>query len=106
MAQDNRFDPARLDRIERRSGASALVSVHAVHAGRRESGGVARRYRSRYLRAGGWHLDVPPQAVGAADERPIRNWLGQDAFRVIGAHRLGDPTRSTVDRMQKRENAI
>jgi ketosteroid isomerase-like protein len=42
---------------------------------------------------------------GAADERPIRNWLGQDAFRLIGVHRLSDPTRSTVDRMQKRENA-
>jgi hypothetical protein len=27
-------------------------------------------------------LDVPPQAVGAADERPVRNRLVQDAFRV------------------------
>jgi hypothetical protein len=92
-------------RDRRRSGASPLVSVHAVHAGRRESGGVARRYRSRDLRAGGWHMDVPPQAVGAADERPIRNWLGQDALRMTDVHRLGDPARSTRDRVQKRENA-
>jgi hypothetical protein len=92
-------------RNRRRSGASPRVSVYAVHAGRRESGGVARRYRSRDLRAGGWHMDVPPQAVGAADERPIPNWLGQDALCVTGVHRLGDPACSTRDRVQKRENA-
>jgi len=64
--------------------ARAVVPVHALHGGRRKSGDVARRHRSRDLRAGGWRLDVPPQAVGAADERPVRDWLGQDAFRVTG----------------------
>src|SRR3984893_6937201 len=62
--------------------ARAVVPVHALHGGRRKSGDVARRHRSRDLRAGGWRLDVPPQAAGAADERPVRNRLVQDAFRV------------------------
>jgi hypothetical protein len=135
MAEDKRFDPARLEQIERRLQAledaeairnlkaplrgargdpdflpgsvghlllrdplqlewphrggrryraSPLVSVHAVHGGRRKSSGVARRHRSRDVRPDGWNLDVPPQAVGAADERPVRDWLGQDAFRVTG----------------------
>jgi hypothetical protein len=69
----------------RRYRASPLVSVHAVHGGRRKSSDVARRYRSRDLRPGGWNLDVPPQAVGAADERPVRDRLGHGAFRVTGA---------------------
>jgi ketosteroid isomerase-like protein len=34
------------------------------------------------LRAGRWDLDVPPQALGAADERALRDWLGQDTFRL------------------------
>src|ERR1700726_1581282 len=37
--------------------ARALVPVHALHGGRRKSGDVARRHRSRDLRAGGWRLD-------------------------------------------------
>jgi hypothetical protein len=50
-----------------------------------------------YARVGS-DLDVPPQAIGAADERPVRDRLGQDAFRVTevsaarlleGRHRLG-----------------
>jgi ketosteroid isomerase-like protein len=43
---------------------------------------VARQHRSRDLCAGGWRLDVPPQAVGAADECAVRDWLSQDAFHV------------------------
>ena len=43
--------------------ARALVPVHAVHGGGRKSGDVARRHRSRDLRAGGWGMDVPPQAI-------------------------------------------
>ena len=73
----------------RRDGASAVVSVHAVHGGRRKSGDVARRHRSRDLRAGGWGMDVPPQAIGAADECPVRDWLGQDAFRVTDVSAAG-----------------
>ena len=61
-----------------------MVSVHAVHGGRRKPGGVAWRYRSRDLRPLERNLDVLPQAIGAADERSVRDWLGQDAFRVIG----------------------
>ena len=82
----------------KRRNTSPLVSVHAVHGGRRKSRGVARRHRSRDVRPGGWNLDVPPQAVGAADERPVRDWLGQDAFRVTGvsADRLSNGTASTV----------
>ena len=41
------------------------------------------------LRAGGWSLDVPPQTLGAADERPVRDWLGQDAFRVTRLPSIG-----------------
>ena len=39
------------------------------------------------VRAGGWNLDVPPQAVGAVDERTVRDRLGQNAFRVTGIAR-------------------
>jgi len=62
--------------------ASPLVSVHAVHGSRRQSGDVARWHRSRDLRLGSWDLDVPSQAVRAADERPVRDRLGDGAFRV------------------------
>jgi SnoaL-like domain len=68
----------------RRYRTSPLVSVHAVHGGRRKSSDVARRYRSRDLCQGGWNLDVLPQALGAADERPVRDRLGHGAFRVTG----------------------
>src|SRR5271165_463897 len=74
--------PERPDRSRRRYGASAVVSVHAVHGCCRKPGDVARQHRSRDLRPGGWDLDVPPEAIGAADERPFRDGLGQDAFRV------------------------
>ena len=47
------------------------------------------RHRSRDLRAGGWSLDVPPQALGAANERPVRDWLGPDAFRVTRLPSIG-----------------
>jgi len=39
------------------------------------------------VRAGRWNLDVPPQAVGAVDERTVRDRLGQNAFRVTGIAR-------------------
>jgi hypothetical protein len=68
----------------RRYCASPLVSVHAMRGSRRQSGDVARWYRSRDLRPGGWNLDVPPQTVRAADERPVRDRLGDGAFRVTG----------------------
>jgi ketosteroid isomerase-like protein len=71
-------------RSGRRNCASPLVSVHAVHGSRRQSGDVARWYRSRDLRPGGRNLDVPSQAVRAADERAIRDRLGDGAFRVTG----------------------
>jgi ketosteroid isomerase-like protein len=64
--------------------ASPLVSVDAVHGSRRQSGDVARWYRSRDLRPGGWNLDVPSQTVRAADERPVRDRLGDGEFRVTG----------------------
>ncbi len=187
MAQDNRFDPVRLERIERRlqvledaeairnlkaryaalcdnqydadgiaslftedavwespalgrfegreairsffRGASGIFSfaIHYSLNGQIEvEGDIARarwylfmpctvaagnkavwraRYRSRDLRPGGWDLDVPPQAFGAADERPVRDWLGQDAFRVTGvsADRLSNergivtlPSRTSI----------
>jgi len=32
---------------------------------------------------------VPPQTLGAADERPVRDWLGQDAFRVTRLPSIG-----------------
>jgi ketosteroid isomerase-like protein len=41
-------------------------------------------YRSRDLRTGGWNMDVPSQAVRAADERPVRDRLGDGAFRMTG----------------------
>ena len=47
-----------------------------------QSGDVARWYRSRDLRPGGRNLDVPSQAVRAADEHPVRDRLGDGAFRV------------------------
>src|SRR3982074_1058137 len=78
-------DPLQLEwpyRGGRRYGASAVVPVHALHRYRRQSGDVARQHRSRDLCAGGWRLDVPPQAVGAADECAVRDWLSQDAFHV------------------------
>ncbi len=78
-------DPLQLERPHRggrRYCASPLVSVHAVHGSRRQSGDVARWYRSRDLRPCGWNLDVPSQAIRAADERPIRDRLGDGAFRV------------------------
>jgi len=74
-------------RSGKRYSASKMVSVHALHGDRRKPGGVACRHRSRDLRPGGWNLDVLPQALGAADERPVRDWLGQDAFRVIRVSR-------------------
>jgi hypothetical protein len=70
--------------VESDTARAPPVSLHAVYGGRTKSSGVARRYRSRDVRPGGWDLDVPPQAVGAADERPVRDWLGQGAFRVTG----------------------
>ena len=163
MAQDNRFDPARLERIERRlqvledaeairnlkaryaalcdnqydadgiaslftedavwespalgcfegrdairnffRGASGIFSfaIHYSLNGHIEVDGDTARarwylfmpctvaagnqamwrwYRSRDLRPGGWNLDVPSQAIRAADERPIRDRLGDGAFRV------------------------
>jgi ketosteroid isomerase-like protein len=63
--------------------------VYALHGGRRKSGNVACRHRSRDLRTGGWNLDVPPQALGAADERPVRDRLGQDAVRVTRLASIG-----------------
>src|SRR3954468_19233213 len=67
--------------------------VHALHGGGRQPGDVARRYRSRDLRAGGWSLDVPPQAIRAADERPVRDRLGQGAVCVIPHARAGHRRR-------------
>jgi hypothetical protein len=67
-----------------------LLSVDRHPWGRRKSGDVACRHRSRDLRAGGWSLDVPPQALGAANERPVR--LGW-AKRAAGRRRLR-PSRS------------
>lgn len=78
-------DPLQLEwphRGGRRHGASAMVPVHALHGHRRKSGDVARQHRSRDLCAGGWRLDVSPQAVGAADECAVRDWLGQDLSHV------------------------
>jgi len=43
-------------RDRRRYRASPLVPVHAVHAGRRKPGTVARRYRSRDVCPGGRNL--------------------------------------------------
>lgn len=37
--------------------------------------------------AGRWNLDVSSQAVGAVDERTVRDRLGQNAFRVTGIAR-------------------
>ena len=34
------------------------------------------------LRTNGWRLDIPPQAVGDADECPVRDRMGPDTFRV------------------------
>src|SRR6202035_759652 len=84
------------DRGGRRHGPSAMVPVYALHGGRRKSGDVACRHRSRDLRAGGWSLDVPPQTLGAADECPVRDWLGQDTFRVtsVSADKLLDGSAS------------
>ena len=78
----NPLQPERPHRGGRRYGASPLVSVHAVYGSRRQSGDVARRHRSRDLRSRGRDLDVPSQAVRAADERPVRHRLGDGAFRV------------------------
>ena len=41
-----------------------------------------------YARVDG-SLDVPPQTLGAADERPVRDWLGQGAFRVTRLPSIG-----------------
>jgi SnoaL-like domain len=73
----------------RRHGPSAMLSVYALRGGRRKSGDVACRHRSRDLRAGGWSLDVPPQALGPANERPVRDWLGPGAFRVTRLPSIG-----------------
>jgi SnoaL-like domain len=85
----NPLQPQWPDRGGRRHGPSAMVPVYALHGGRGKSGDVACRHRSRDLRAGGWSLDVPPQTLGAADERPVRDWLGQDAFRVTRLPSIG-----------------
>ena len=70
--------------------------VHAVHAGRRQPADVARRYRSRDLCAGRWNLDVLPEGVGAVDERTVRDWLGQNAFRVTVARLLKEVSGPVV----------
>jgi ketosteroid isomerase-like protein len=142
MALENRFDPARLERIERRlqvlEDAEAIRNLKARYAalcdnqydadgiaslftedavwespglGRFEGREAIRNFfrgasgifsfaihyslnghvqvdgdaaRLRDVCAGRWNLDVPPQAVGAVDERTVRDWLGQNAFRVTG----------------------
>jgi hypothetical protein len=83
-------DPSQPDRPHRggrRYCASPLVSVDALHRSRRQSGDVARWYRSRDPRPGGWNLDVPSQAFRAADERPVRDRLDDGASRVTGVTR-------------------
>jgi hypothetical protein len=56
---------------------------------RQDHGYVALRvstppaYCNVTLRAGRWSLDVPPQALGAADEHRLRDWLAQDVFCVM-----------------------
>jgi uncharacterized protein (TIGR02246 family) len=64
------------------------------HTGRRQPADVARRYRSRDLCAGRWNLAVLREAVGAVDERTIRDWLGQNAFRVTAAGLLKESLRT------------
>src|ERR1700732_2629561 len=52
----NPLQPQWPDRGGRRHGPSVMVPVYALHGGRRNSGEVACRHRSRDLRAGGWSL--------------------------------------------------
>src|SRR4051794_21078126 len=87
------LQPERSHRGGRRSGTGAVVFVHALHGGGRQPGDVARRYRPRDLRPGGWSLDVPPQAIRAADERRVRDRLGQGAVCVIPHARAGHRRR-------------
>jgi ketosteroid isomerase-like protein len=49
--------------VEGDAARARWYPIHALHGGRRKSGDVARRHRSRNLRATGWSLDVPPQEV-------------------------------------------
>src|SRR4051794_28972549 len=76
------LEPERPHRSRWQYGASAMVPVHALYASRRKPSDVARQHRSRDLRTSRWNLDVPQQAVRAADERPVRDWLGHDSFRT------------------------
>jgi ketosteroid isomerase-like protein len=54
-------------------------------------------------RPGGWNLDVPSQAVRAADERPVRDRLGDGAFRVTGVTRRS--YLNEITSVPKQENA-
>src|SRR4051812_2136798 len=74
------LQPERPYRSGRRYGASAVVPVHALYASCWKPRDVARQHRSRDLRTSRWNLDVPQQAVRAADECPVRDWLGHDSF--------------------------
>src|SRR4051794_18730151 len=76
------LQPERPYRSERRYGASAMVPVHALYASCWKPRDMARQHRSRDLRTSRWNLDVPQQAIGAADERSVRDRLGHGAFRV------------------------
>jgi hypothetical protein len=52
---------------------------------------------------GGWNLDVPSKAVRAADERPVRDRLGDGAFRVTGRPFLNEINIGPENRRTRHE---